>query len=141
MNDDVVRENGGQRGHSAEMAWLEEFSFPLRLSKGPDVNDLGESFERLTQAIGPVSEPLSVQFTVSDAATWHIDTGPAGCTVTSETKGSPDIELIVDADTWRLIASGTLTPLEAFGRGRMRVRGDLATIRRFARLLQPASDA
>jgi putative sterol carrier protein len=35
----------------------------------------------------------------------------------------PDLELLTTADTWMSIARGEISPLEAFGRGRMRVRG------------------
>jgi putative sterol carrier protein len=69
----------------------------------------------------------------AEVRSWVLDAGPSGCRVTSEATRSPDAEAIVDAETWRLIASGRMSPLEAFARGRMRVPGDMQTARRLAR--------
>ena len=44
-------------------------------------------------------------------------------------------EAITDEETWALLTSGRLSPLEAFALGRMRVRGDLRAASRLARQL------
>jgi putative sterol carrier protein len=54
---------------------------------------------------------------------------------------SPDVELILDAPTWRAITSGELSLVEAFARGRMRVRGDIDDARRLVQQLGKGTSA
>ncbi|HEX2294102.1 MAG TPA: SCP2 sterol-binding domain-containing protein, partial [Actinomycetota bacterium] len=64
-----------------------------------------------------------------------VHTGAEGSKVTSEVVGRPDVEVIVSAETWNEIAAGAISPLEAFGRGLMRVRGDVNVAWKVARKL------
>jgi hypothetical protein len=140
MNDDNRPKDAGHLERVSRLPSLRDFSLPLAALVEPDAPDLNESFDRLGQRVGAAPEPLTVQFEVSDARSWYLDVGPTGCTVSEQAHGSPDVEVILDSDAWRRIASGNMSPLEAFGRGQLRVRGDIAVARRFARLL-PHTDA
>jgi putative sterol carrier protein len=52
-----------------------------------------------------------------------------------DTDGAADAEATADAQTWALIVGGTLSPLEAFARGRLRLRGSMPVARNVARQL------
>jgi putative sterol carrier protein len=122
------------------LPFFSDFSAPLPRLAQPDSYDFDATFARLAQLVGTSQEALSVRFHLADGdavRSWSVDAGPEGGQVTTEEPARPPgIELILDAETWKLIAEGTLTPLEAFGRGRMRVRGDIDVYRRFARRLE-----
>jgi len=124
------------------LPFFSDFSAPLPRLVEPDRYDLDGTFARLAELIGTPQEPLSVRFHIADGdavRSWYLDAGPEGGQVTTEESARrPDVEFILDSETWKLIAEGTLSPLEAFGRGRMRVRGDIDVYRRFAGQLQRA---
>jgi putative sterol carrier protein len=118
---------------------LGDFATPLpRLSReGSD--DLGATFERLSELIGASKETTTLNFRIADDAgshLWSVTTEPGGCSVTTELTRAPDLEVIVDAETWSQIANGSVSPLEALGRGKMRVRGDVSRARRIVRRLR-----
>jgi putative sterol carrier protein len=48
----------------------------------------------------------------------------------------PSLEIITDARTWTEIATGRIAPLEAFGQGKVRVRGDIELALLLARRVQ-----
>jgi hypothetical protein len=122
------------------LPFLSDFYTPLPALAEPTVEDLDVTFDRLAELIGMTPTPMAVRVQLgegehADVRSWVLDAGPSGCRVTSEATRPPDAEAILDAETWRLIASGGMSPLEAFARGRMRVRGSLQTARRLARQL------
>jgi len=126
---------------------LSDFYAPLPTLAEP-TEDLDATFVRVAELLGASSTPLAVRVQISDGEdadvrSWVLDTGPTGCQVTSEATRPPDAEAILDTETWALIASGRMSPLEAFAQGRMRVRGDMQTARRIARQLyrRDASDS
>jgi len=135
MNDEAPLTDAGSLERAARLPSLRDFNVPLGALVEPGAYDLTASFDRLSQRVGAAPEPLSVHFQVSDARSWYLNSGPTGCVVSDQPEGPPDVEVVLDSDAWRQIASGTMSPLEVFGRGHMRVRGDLAAARRFARLL------
>jgi len=49
----------------------------------------------------------------------------SGCEVLHDRADQPNLEVIVPADAWQQMTSGVVSPLEVFGSGRMRVRGDV----------------
>jgi putative sterol carrier protein len=55
------------------------------------------------------------------------------CKVSQDAEGKPDLELITTTQVWSETASGKLSPLEAFGRGNVRIRGDIELARVLAR--------
>ena len=58
---------------------------------------------------------------------------PDGCQEYEAETERPDLEIITDAETWTAIAEGKAAPLEAFGQGKVRVRGDIELARHFVR--------
>ncbi len=83
-----------------------------------------------------------MRFVIADAEnvrSWVLTAGPDGCQVSAAGPRRPDVEVILDAATWRLVAAGDMSLLEAFGRGRMRVRGDIDLARQLAQALRRAS--
>jgi len=121
---------------------LADFHIPF-----PKLADVGQlnsdaAFTRLSEVLGAVQEPLTVHFRITDEGigqSWFIDSGPEGCRVTKDAPRQSDVEVILDAETWNLIASGTISPLEAFGRGQLRIRGDINLAHRFVQQVHRAS--
>jgi putative sterol carrier protein len=122
---------------------LGDFAIPLPKLAEASSKDLGRTFQRLGELIGASEEEATLQFRIAgegEARIWSLTTGPAGCNVTTEHAPRPDIEVLLDADTWKLIAEGTMSPLEAFGRGKARLRGDVGLARRIVRRLQHSAE-
>jgi putative sterol carrier protein len=100
--------------------------------------DLDATFSRLGELIGASRSPLLIRIQLSDGddvRTWLLDADFTGCRVTGAADRPPDVEAILDVETWTLLASGEMSPLEAFGRGRLQVRGSMRAARYLARLL------
>ncbi len=122
---------------------LAEFVPPFpRLAKSGNV-DLGRTFERLGELVGGSEVRARVHFGVvqgdGEAETvrsWSLELGPDVCTVSAERTHGPDLEVLLAEETWRRLAEGVLSPLEAFGQGDMRVRGDIKVAVRVVRLLR-----
>jgi putative sterol carrier protein len=117
------------------LPFLSNFQTPLPRLAEPAAQDLDATLGLFGQLLGAPSEPLAVRIQISEGEqqrSWLLDAGPDGCRVTEDDNRPPDVEAMLDAETWRLIANGEISPLEAFGRGRMRVRGDLRAARRLA---------
>jgi hypothetical protein len=143
VNDDRWPQAGGFR----QSSFLSHFMSPFpRLTEATEAEerDVGRSFERLAELLGGSRLRARVHFGIIDGDTldadavrsWSLDMGDDDCTVRAERAPDPDLEVLVSEDTWWQIAEGRLAPLEAFGRGAMRVRGDLRVARRFAGLLE-----
>lgn len=113
--------------------------FAVRLPPAPGEHDADASFERLAGRAGAVAPPATVRFTVHGGRGPRIRTlvaDKSGCAVVAGETPACDSEVITDAETWRLIASGEVSALEAFARGRVRLRGDVLAARRlFAGLI------
>jgi SCP-2 sterol transfer family len=136
-----------ERGDSAatnlerygRLAPFSDFSAPLPRLVEPASYEVDATFARLADMVGAPEEALSVGFRVVDddgERVWTLNVGPSGGRVaTQASEEGADLEFIVQADTWRRIAEGTMSLLEAFGRGQLRVRGDIEDARRFAVLL------
>lgn len=120
------------------MPSLSPFCAPLPgLAEAPE-GDHGAAVGRLAEVLGAPEEPMSVRIQIINgdgARCWLLDAGPAGCQVTRDADRDASTEAILDEETWALLASGRLSPLEAFALGRMRVRGDLRAAGRLARQL------
>ena len=115
-------------GRVREMPLLSDFFHPLpRLTASTGDDDLGATFIRLCELLGATEEPLTLVFSISDGdemRLWLLDAARDGCRLTEESARPPDVEVILGVETWKQIAEGTMSPVEAFGRGRMRVRGE-----------------
>jgi hypothetical protein len=119
-----------------EDSTLGDFAIPLKLSGGSD--DLARSFDEIGRQLDGAKETFTLTFRVTDdrdVRTWSLEASPQGCRVTDHEESTPDLEIFVDAQTCRQLLNGSIVPLEAFGRGQMRVRGDVRLARRIVRRL------
>jgi SCP-2 sterol transfer family len=122
---------------------LADFLSPFPRLTDSEKSDLGRTFERFGELIGGSEVRARVQFGVlqgdgegETVRSWSLELGPDACAVSAERVHRPDVEVLVAEETWRRLADGTLAPLEAFGRGEMRVRGDIQLARRLVQLLR-----
>jgi putative sterol carrier protein len=116
---------------------LADFATPLPSLVEADRNDVHATFERLSELLGASETPFALQIQIGDEEQpriWTLAATADGCRLT-DINESADIEALLGMETWALLASGALSPLEAFARGQMRVRGDLRAARRLARQL------
>jgi hypothetical protein len=101
----------------------------------PADSDLDTGFRRLSERLGAVPWRSVLHFAIRDGGrsqSWSLQIGPDGAHVHSGRLEAPDVEVLTDAGTWREIVSGSLSPLSAFGGGRMRFLGDVKAARRVA---------
>lgn len=118
-------------GRAALLPSLRDFHTPLATLAETDADDLDGSVAAVARRLAPVSKPLTLRVEI-DGHSWLLAGGPSGW---SAGDGPATVEIILDAGTWRDLTTGRLTALEAFGRGRMRFRGELGEARRLARVL------
>ena len=117
---------------------LSNFHTPLPNLAGHSESDHQAAVVRLAELLGATPDRLTVRIQINDgeqARSWLLDAGPTGCQVTDDVAQQANVEAILDQETWSLLASGRMSPLEAFARGRMRVRGDMKTARRLSQHL------
>lgn len=104
--------------------------FPvLQDLSAPGPRDLARTVDRLGELLSSSQLRTTFQIRlVHDAAGEEtscvrlvLDAGNA--TTSSEPVDNPDVEIITTPDTWWEIATGKLTPHDAFFGGRMRLRG------------------
>lgn len=117
--------------------------FQNRLPRLADAGakDLDTTFSRLAELIGAPRSPLLMRIQLGDGdevRTWLLDADFTGCRVTREADRPPDVEATLNVETWTLIATGGMSPLEAFARGRLQVGGSLRAARYLARHLYRA---
>jgi len=141
MDETVIRPELAERlrGHPV----LGDFLAPFPRLTDSAEDDLGRTVDRLGELVGGSDVRGRVHVGVVHGAgdsgavrSWSLELGPDACTVSAHRTHRPDLEVLVAEETWRRLADGTLSPLEAFGRGDMRVRGDIALASRFVRLLR-----
>jgi hypothetical protein len=106
----------------------------------PTRNDLGATFQRLWELASDCGEKAVLQFQILDGKRqlfWSVRLGEpnAAHAVQPHRADKPHFEVITRAETWWEVSAGTLSPLEAFLRGRMRWRGDLDLAERLLRHL------
>jgi putative sterol carrier protein len=112
---------------------LSDFAKPIRglVDKAADVD---ASLDQLAQTLSKARLTGVLQMSIVQGRR-RVDRclvmSPNGCEAVDAKADHPTLEVITDDDTWGKIARGELSPLEAFGSGKMRVRGDI----RFAQLL------
>jgi putative sterol carrier protein len=99
----------------------------VRSLLGRKKGDVGETFERLAELLKESADNGSIQFRIVDKDQpryWNLRLEAQGCSVHFDKVNKPDLEIITMAETWLQIAGGKLSPLIAFARGKMRIRGD-----------------
>jgi putative sterol carrier protein len=126
-----------------ELPLFSDFAYPFPVLAAQGADDPGAAFTRLRDLLGAQQELLSIMFrlTGDGSGAWHVQVGPEGTQVSTAEADRPDAEIIMDAGIWSALAAGSTTLLDAFGSGRVRLRGGLAAAQRFVRLLQPNQDA
>lgn len=110
----------------------------LQLLLDPDLEQLDNTFERLREMVEGSGEQGRVQVHLLDDAEHHyfaFEMTKGSCHLSSERLEGPDLEIITAPDTWKQIAEGKLSPMDAFGRGKMRIRGDVELAKRLYRHL------
>jgi putative sterol carrier protein len=105
--------------------------------------DAGDGLEQVASRLGAARLTGVMQLTINeggDGGDRCLIMSPSGCEVLHDRAEHPDLEIILSADAWRRIATGVASPLEVFGSGLMRVRGDVRFARQVVRAL-PSPDA
>lgn len=111
---------------------LKDFANPFPPFLGRGQKRLEQSFGRLAKLTGPMQRPACIQFKISNSR-WCLTLAPRGTEVSRDTIEHPDLEIITSEDTWLSIANGQLSPLEAFAKGNLRIRGNIELARLFTR--------
>lgn len=128
------------RGHSV----LSELCDPLpRLRRDPD-EDTERSIISLAGGLGPATEPASMSLQIhgdTAARYWRIQIGPDGAKAIEEgaepsLTDPVDVEIITREETWRLIADGTASLVDAWVDGQLRFRGNIVVLYRLVRQLR-----
>lgn len=94
----------------------------------PGQSDTGMSVTRLAELLHSFGSPATVVLTVIGAASterWQIKISATKATASTGAAGTPDVEVITSPAVATAITSGSLSPVAAFGQGRLRIRGDL----------------
>ena len=140
MNDSAEQQASGRIQDSN---FFSHFMTPFPRLAQAGKRDVGQTFERLAELVGGSPLRARVHFGIVDGDTldsdavrsWSLELGTDHCQVRVARTPDPDLELLLKEETWWQIADGALPPLEAFGKGAMRVRGDLRVALRFVGLL------
>lgn len=134
----------GTPSRVARRSFLGPFGTPLPAVARPDDPDLEASFRRLAERLGTIPRRAVVHFGIRDASglrSWSLQTGPDGTVVRPERMEGPDLEILTDVETWRRMATGSVSLLAAFGGGTVRVIGDLMVARRLVSRLEAGEEA
>jgi putative sterol carrier protein len=105
---------------------------------------LDDALHEVAKALGTSGEKglVKVRF-LSKQGQHHVyfKINPKFCKLQIEEVEEPDLELIALDKTALSILDGSLSPIEAFLQGRLRIRGDAALGKRLLRLLASSPDA
>lgn len=110
----------------ADDPFLSVFAQPLQPFLGKR-SQIETSFDRMSKVLAKARLTGVIQLTLRrgrSTVQQCLIMSPAGCEVLETKADRPDVEVITDTETWESIARGEISPLEAFGRGRLRLRGD-----------------
>jgi hypothetical protein len=94
----------------------------------PGQFDIGMSVTHLADLLHSFGSPVTVVLTVIGAASterWHVKISATEAVSSAGAVDAPDVEVITSPAVASAIASGSLSPVVAFGQGRLRIRGDL----------------
>ncbi len=88
---------------------------------------LHRGFAKMSQSLRKSKERGRIQFRIMGKKPehWVLDLYQGRCTLSRTKIEGADFEILTQRETWRAVASGKLSPAEAFLRGKMRVRGDV----------------
>jgi len=100
--------------------------------------DLNATFTRMAEFLEKSGEHARVQFRILKDARrlfWCLELDKDACKVNTNKTDQPGLEIVTRAETWWQIAQGSLSPLEAFLQGKMRIRGDVELGKRLMKQL------
>jgi putative sterol carrier protein len=118
-----------------------DFAIPFKNFLGPNKSTIPtlESFKKMAELLNRGRTTSIVQITLINGGTaqmWCLTLSRSGCEVSNKVTDRPHLELITDNKTWSHLAAGKLSPLKAFGQGKLRVRGDITLAHTIAKKLQ-----
>jgi hypothetical protein len=99
----------------------------LRSLTEPREEDLDQTFQRLAYLLRDSGKTATVECTIltgSEQRRWTLDLKGNESRLKSEPTKRPNLAIITRDTTWRKIAEGSLSPLDAFRQGRLRILGD-----------------
>lgn len=107
------------------------------------VKDVRKGFQKMLSSLRRFDGEGRIQFRILGRRPerWLLELYPGRRTVKKAEAKDPDFELLTRKETWNAIASGRLSPAEAYLQGKLRVRGNVEFGRRvFQRLAAPGGD-
>jgi hypothetical protein len=113
-----------------------------RAKRSPD--ELEHALQRAAKALADSGEEGLVQVRIlgeQGPRHFHFKLTPKRCTLHMEEAEKPTLELIGLEETAWSVLDGSLSPLEAFRQGKMRIRGDVALGRRLLRQIASSPNA
>jgi hypothetical protein len=137
MGDSTSAETSAAIARLREDEFLADFATPLpRLAEAEA--DPAAGIGRFGELTRGAKQDVSVRFRVlrgDRERAWRLQAGRGRSQVSEGEGDAPDVELILTDEAWRSLASGSVSPLEVFLQGGMRVRGSVVAARRLAREL------
>lgn len=118
---------------------LADFVSPLPSLIRRGEKDIAKGFERMAELVGALDRSACVQVTLGDrrdARHWCLMLDAKGTKILEDRTERPDIEILTTGEVWSKIMAGQISPLEAFGQGQLRIRGDIRLARDLTRKLQ-----
>jgi hypothetical protein len=128
---------------------LEDFVAPFPDLLAQAGGNLEASFVQVARLMGRGRRAAFIRFTIGPAGSataagdapdaarrFHLGVTTQGCSVIADDVGRADLEILTTPEVWTAIAAGRMSPLAAFGTGKLRVRGDIGLARQMARRLR-----
>jgi len=115
---------------------MDEYVMLQRLTE-PRRSELATTFHRVGEILAKAAlrKPAQLHFSIVDNESgeplvWSVAVAKGTSKVVQKRTERADVEIITTRDTWWQIADGRLSPLDAFVKGLLRVRGDLNLAKR-----------
>jgi putative sterol carrier protein len=106
---------------------MEAYAKLRPLTGGKDA-DLDAAFQQAAQMLTEPAQRARIQLRVltdAEPLFWCLEMTGERCSAQRGRVEHPDLEVISREETWRQIVDGSVSPIEAFLGGNLRVRGDL----------------
>ena len=121
---------------------LKDFVVPFPNLLRDNSVDIENSFVRIKELLGNGYKAAVAQFTLSKgnvSRSWCLILSPGSCKLSEDSYLHPDLEILTNEIVWSEIAQGKISPLEAFGQGKLRVRGNIVLARHIVKILREQS--
>lgn len=125
-------------------AKLKKLAVTLKAGKKPTSKDIDTSFIKAAALLKGMAEHARFQIKLIDSRTtanWCLTLTEEICTVSRTHIDRPEIEIITHEDTYWRLATGDLSPVEAFLAGKMEVIGDCKLLFRIYQKLATKDDS